>query len=200
MSPLDSQERKILLKLARSFIEKAAQRGSLDGLGVEPLPGRLWKPAGAFVTLRRGNRLRGCIGQLESSDSPLALAVAWAAKAAALEDPRFEPVRPDEVPELTIEISVLTPFEEIAPENVIIGIHGLVIQQGNRRGLLLPQVATEHNLSRGRFLEETCMKAGLPRDAWRESGTKVFAFTAEVFSEDDHAENESGADKMSAPQ
>lgn len=200
MSPLDSQERRILLKLARLFIEKAAQSGSLDGLGVEPLPGRLWKPAGAFVTLRRGERLRGCIGQLESSESPLALAVAWAAKAAALEDPRFEPVRPHELPGLTIEISVLTPFEEIAPENVIIGTHGLVIQQGNRRGLLLPQVAAEHNLSREQFLEETCIKAGLPRDAWRARATKVFAFSAEVFSEEDYPENKSGADKMPAPQ
>ncbi len=181
------------------FIEKAAQCGSPDGLGVEPLPGRLGEPAGAFVTLRRGDRLRGCIGHLEAS-SPLALAVMWAAKAAAFEDPRFEPVQPEEVAELTIEISVLTPFQEIAPEKVILGTHGVVIQRGHRRGLLLPQVATEHNLTRERFLEETCMKAGLARDAWRESATKVFAFTAEVFSEVDYAENKSGANKMSAPQ
>jgi AmmeMemoRadiSam system protein A len=200
MSPLDSPERKTLLRLAREAIEKAAQRGAAETGAVTSWPGRLGKPAGAFVTLRRGERLRGCIGHLEASDSSLAVAVLWAAQAAALEDPRFEPVRPEEVAGLTIEISVLTPFEEIAPEKVIIGTHGLVIQQGHRRGLLLPQVATEHNLSRERFLEETCIKAGLPRDAWRDSATKVFAFTAEVFSEEDYSENENGADKMSAPQ
>jgi AmmeMemoRadiSam system protein A len=198
MSPLDNNERRGLLKLARFAVEKAAERGSLEGIGVDPLPGRLGEPAGAFVTLRRGKQLRGCIGHLEAA-SPLGLAVAWAAQAAALEDPRFERVRPDEVGELTIEISVLTPFEEIAPEKVVPGTHGLVIQQGNRRGLLLPQVATEHNLGRERFLEETCTKAGLPRDAWRDPTTHVFAFTAEVFSEEDFAENKSGADELSAP-
>jgi AmmeMemoRadiSam system protein A len=199
MSPLDSDERKTLLKLARIAIEKAAQRGSLEDIGVDSLPGRLGKPAGAFVTLRRGAALRGCIGHLEASSPSLRLAVVWAAHAAALEDPRFEPVRPEEVAGLTIEISVLTPFEEIAAEKIVPGTHGLVIQRGDRRGLLLPQVATEHKLSRERFLEETCIKAGLPRDGWRDRATKVFAFTAEVFSEEDYAENKSGADEMSAP-
>ena len=122
-----------------------------------------------------------------------------AAGFAATEDPRFEAVRQDELDELTIEISVLSPFEEIAPDKVITGKHGLVIQQGNRRGLLLPQVATEHKLTREEFLAETCIKAGLPRDAWRDAATKVFAFTAEVFSEEDYREKKSGADEMSAP-
>ncbi len=194
MSPLDSNERRALLTLARLALERAVERGAFEGFGVEKMPGRLGEPAGAFVTLRRGKQLRGCIGHLEASPASLALAVAWAAKSAALEDPRFEPVRPEEVAELTIEISVLTPFEEIAPEKVVPGTHGLVIQQGNRRGLLLPQVATEHGLSRERFLEETCAKAGLPRDAWRDSATRVFAFTAEVFSEEEYAEKKSGAD------
>jgi AmmeMemoRadiSam system protein A len=193
MSPLDSNERKLLLRVARQAIELAVEKGELDVVGMKHLPGRLGEPSGAFVTLRRGRNLRGCIGHLEASPASLALAVAWAAKSAALEDPRFEPVRADEVAELTIEISVLTPFEEIAPEKVVPGTHGLVIQQGNRRGLLLPQVATEHGLSRERFLEETCAKAGLPRDAWRDSATRVFAFTAEVFSEEEYAEKKSGA-------
>lgn len=166
---------------------------------MDPLPGWLGKPAGAFVTLRRGERLRGCIGHLEASSPSLALAVMWAAKTAALEDPRFEPVRPEEVARLTIEISLLTPFEEIAAEKIVPGTHGIVIQQGNRRGLLLPQVATEHKLTREEFLGETCIKAGLPRDAWCDATTKVFAFTAEVFSEEDYRENRSGADEMSAP-
>jgi len=199
MSPLDSQERKTLLKLARFAIEKATQRGAVEDTRVDPLPGRLGKAAGAFVTLRRGERLRGCIGHLEAASPSLGQAVFWAAQAAALEDPRFEPVRPEEVAELTIEISVLTPFEEIAAERIVPGTHGIVIQQGNRRGLLLPQVATEHKLTREEFLAETCIKAGLPRDAWRDATTKVFAFTAEVFSEEDYLEKKSGADEMSAP-
>ena len=195
MSPLDSNERRALLTLARLALERAVERGAFEGFGVENLPGRLGEPAGAFVTLRRGKQLRGCIGHLEvPPPTSLALTVAMAAQAAAMEDPRFEPVRADEVAELTIEISVLTPFEEIAPEKVVPGTHGLVIQQGNRRGLLLPQVATEHGLSRERFLEETCAKAGLPRDAWRDAATRVFAFTAEVFSEEEYAEKKSGAD------
>jgi AmmeMemoRadiSam system protein A len=198
MSPLDSHERKALLHIARIVIEKSAEKGSFGGFGAEPGSSRLHQPAGVFVTLRRGKHLRGCMGQLEGT-TPLVMAVGMAAGFAATEDPRFESVRPEEVAELTIEISVLTPFEEIAPDKVIIGKHGIVIQQGNRRGLLLPQVAIEHKLTREEFLEETCIKAGLPRDAWRDAATKVFAFTAEVFSEEDYLENKSGADEMSAP-
>jgi|HubBroStandDraft_6_1064221.scaffolds.fasta_scaffold12977_5 AmmeMemoRadiSam system protein A len=200
MSPLDSDERKTLLRIARIAIEKATQRGSPESAGVDAPLGQLGKAAGAFVTLRRGKNLRGCVGHLEASAPSLASAVAWAAQAAALEDPRFEPVRPEEVAALTIEISVLTPFKEIAAEKIIPGTHGIVIQRGERRGLLLPQVATEHKLSRDRFLEETCVKAGLPRDAWRDPTTRVFAFTAEVFSEEDYTEKKSGANEKSAPQ
>jgi AmmeMemoRadiSam system protein A len=200
MSPLDNDERRALLKLARNAIESAVHQGSAGGSDVEAVPGRLGEPAGAFVTLRYHKNLRGCIGHLEPAPASLAMAVAWAAQAAALEDPRFHRVTPEELPDLSIEISVLTAFEEIAPENIVVGTHGIVIQQGNRRGLLLPQVATEHGLSRERFLEETCIKAGLARDAWREPGTHVFAFRAEVFSEDDYPENANGANKMSAPQ
>ncbi len=200
MSPLDSDDRKTLLRIARIAIEKAAQRGSAESASVDASLAQLGKAAGAFVTLRRGKNLRGCVGHLEASAPSLASAVTWAARAAALEDPRFEPVRPDEVAGLTIEISVLTPFEEIAAEKIIPGTHGIVIQRGERRGLLLPQVATEHKLSRERFLEETCVKAGLPRDAWRDPTTRVFAFTAEVFSEEDYAEKKSGANEKSAPQ
>ena len=199
MSPLASNEKKALLKIARTVIEHAAKKGSFGGFGSESGPGRLHEPGGAFVTLRRGKHLRGCIGQLGGEQRSLVNAVGMAAGYAATEDPRFERVRPEEVAGLTIEISVLTPFEEIAAENVVIGTHGLVVQQGSRRGLLLPQVATEHGLSREEFLDETCAKAGLPRGAWRDPATKVFAFTAEVFSELDYPENKSGAETMSAP-
>jgi AmmeMemoRadiSam system protein A len=132
-----------------------------------------------------------------------------AAVSSALEDPRFEATRPEELSDLEIEISILSVFEAIAPADVRPGIHGLMIQRGSNRGLLLPQVAAEYNWNAERFLEETCSKAGLPRDAWRNSETRIFAFTAEVFSDRDFVknktvenkaeENKSGANSTSAP-
>ena len=102
--------------------------------------------------------------------------------AAALSDPRFQPVTPDETPSLHVEISVLSIPEEIAPEQIMIGRHGLIITQGWHRGLLLPQVPVTWEWDRERFLEETCLKAGLPTDAWKK-GARIEAFTAEVFEE-----------------
>lgn len=102
--------------------------------------------------------------------------------AAALADPRFRPVTPDETPLLHVEISVLSTPEEIAPDQIVIGEHGLIISRGLRRGLLLPQVPIAWNWNREQFLEETCLKAGLPADAWK-TGTRIEAFTAEVFEE-----------------
>jgi uncharacterized protein len=109
--------------------------------------------------------------------------VAHSAKSAALEDSRFDGVRVDEVPEIEIEISVLSALEDISLEQIEAGKHGLLVSRGLQRGLLLPQVATECRWTAGRFLEETCVKAGLARDAWRDSETKIQGFTAEVFSE-----------------
>jgi AmmeMemoRadiSam system protein A len=133
------------------------------------------------VTLRKGKRLRGCIGYVEAL-KPLYSTVRECAVAAALQDPRFDPLSPEELPGLRIEISVLSPLEDIQPEQVAVGRHGLLISQGLRRGLLLPQVPLEWNWDREHFLEETCMKAGLPPDAWRE-GARIQAFTAQVFEE-----------------
>jgi len=198
---LDSGQRKILLDIARRAIAQGvAKRETLE---VDVPAGALGEPAGAFVTLRRGKRLRGCIGRLESGE-PLARVVALAAVSSALEDPRFEATRPEELSDLEIEISVLSVFEAIAPADVRPGFHGLMIQRGSNRGLLLPQVAAEYNWNAERFLEETCSKAGLPGDAWRDSETRVFAFTAEVFSDRDFvenktAENKNGANSASAP-
>ena len=147
-------------------------------------------------------------GQSQTGE-PLARVVAMAAVSSALEDPRFEATRPEELSDLEIEISILSVFEAIAPADVRPGIHGLMIQRGSNRGLLLPQVAAEYNWNAERFLEETCSKAGLPRDAWRNSETRIFAFTAEVFSDRDFVknktvenkaeENKSGANSTSAP-
>jgi AmmeMemoRadiSam system protein A len=110
--------------------------------------------------------------------------VARSAISAALHDPRFPPVQAAEVQGLEIEISVLSPPEPISPESIVIGRHGLIVVQGARRGLLLPQVAIERGWSGERFLEETCSKAGLPRGAWREPATRILAFEAEIFSEE----------------
>jgi AmmeMemoRadiSam system protein A len=140
------------------------------------------RPAGAFVTLRRGPHLRGCIGTFQATE-PLHRTVAAMARAAALEDPRFRPVRPEEVAELAIEVSVLTPMRRVRDAGEIeVGRHGLWIVRGHHRGVLLPQVATEYGWSREEFLEHTCRKAGLPPGAWRE-GADIYVFEAEVFGE-----------------
>jgi AmmeMemoRadiSam system protein A len=125
--------------------------------------------------------LRGCIGSLDASD-PLYLTVEEMAQAAAFRDPRFRPVSEDELPYLDLEISVLTPMREIDDQDEIeVGKHGIMIKKGRLSGLLLPQVASERNWDRITFLEETCRKAGLPRDAWKDKETKIYVFSADVF-------------------
>jgi AmmeMemoRadiSam system protein A len=180
MSRLSSDDCRLLLDLARRAISSAIIEKRI--LDFSPYPSTLTQPAGAFVTLHRDGQLRGCVGQVEASD-PLGDAVARAAINAALHDSRFPAVEADEVRRLEIEISVLSPPEPIAPETILPGHHGLLIVKGEHRGLLLPQVAAGRQWSSQRFLEETCAKAGLPRDAWRDPATRVFAFTAEVFSD-----------------
>lgn len=137
---------------------------------------------GAFVSLHLQARLRGCIGMVESCLS-LPETIARCARAAALEDQRFQPLRPEELPKVSIEVSLLSPLREIAPADVAVGVHGLLIRKGYFSGLLLPQVAAKYRWPRERFLQETCVKAGLPRDAWQDHEAKIWAFTAEVFSE-----------------
>jgi uncharacterized protein len=183
MSSLGSRERQLLLEVARRAVTRAAEFH--EALANLPSDEILQRPAGAFVTLRRlGGRLRGCIGQLPSKD-PLVAVVAHCAKAAALEDPRFSPLTPQELSEIEIEISVLSPLESIAPDRIEPGKHGLVVTRGSDRGVLLPQVAAQFHWAAERFLEETCEKASLQRDAWKDAATHIEAFTAEVFSESD---------------
>ncbi len=170
------------LQLARRAIDTFLRRGECRYVSVaDP---SLARPSGVFVTLERGRRLRGCIGQVEPIES-LAIAVARCAIAAAHEDPRFEPVVLPELPEIEIELSVLSALEPIRPEMIEVGRHGLFVTRGSRRGLLLPQVAGDRGWHRERFLEETCAKAGLEPHAWRDPATLLRAFTAEVFSERD---------------
>lgn len=173
------EERRILLRLAHQSIEAA-----LNNVPLDPTPPNehLAEPRGAFTTLHRHGKLRGCIGYVFSTQS-LYCTVAETARSAAFDDPRFEPVTRDESGDLKVEISVLSPLLSIRAEDVVVGKHGLVVMQGSRRGLLLPQVPMEWNWDRETFLSQTCLKAGLPPDAWLR-GAELQAFTAEVFGEE----------------
>ena len=179
MSPLTEADQQTLLQMARDAMREQLSHGRLSEV---PAPAEvLQQPCGAFVTLRKGKRLRGCIGYVEAR-RPLYMTVRECAVAAALHDPRFCAVTLQELPELNLEISVLSPLAEITPEKIEIGRHGLLISQEPYHGLLLPQVAVEWKWDAPRFLEETCLKAGLPADAWRH-GARIQAFTAQVFEE-----------------
>ncbi len=180
MSPLADREKQQLLELARRALIAGVEKR--EPIQYFPDDEILRQPGGAFVTLHRRGRLRGCVGQLPSND-PLVEVVAHCAKAAALEDPRFKPVPAEELAEIEIELSILSPLDDVTLEKIEPGKHGLVVSHGWRRGVLLPQVATEFNWQAERFLEETCVKAGLEREAWKDPHTLVQAFTAEVFSE-----------------
>ena len=180
-------DRRALLELARRAIAEAVSLRK--AVGTIPRTGVFAERRGVFVSLHARGRLRGCIGIVEATE-PLGEAVVRCAASAAQQDPRFSPVGGDELQALRIEISLLSVPEPILPENIEIGKHGLLISLGAKRGLLLPQVAVEHKLSREKFLEETCRKAGLEANAWREPATRVEGFSCEVFSEDASAAGE----------
>jgi AmmeMemoRadiSam system protein A len=176
---MDVHARRRLLDLARVAIR--AHLGDARRPDV-PLDGDLGRPAGAFVTIRRGTELRGCIGHIEAEDA-LAHVVVRAAVAACSADPRFPVVTINEFADLWIEISVLGALERVnGPTEITVGRDGLVVERGWRRGLLLPQVAVEHGWNATVFLAQTCHKAGLPADAWCR-GARVWRFEAEVFGE-----------------
>ena len=175
------RDRRLLLRLAREAIQ--AYVGSASA--AVPVPSAvLDEPGGAFVTLHKHGELRGCIGHIEPNES-LGTVIARCAVAAASADPRFPPITGGELHEIDIEISLLGRLEAIrGPDEIEVGRHGLVVEQGWQRGLLLPQVATEWKWDADTFLAQTCHKAGLPRDAWKH-GAKLFRFEAEVFGESD---------------
>ena len=180
MSRLSNEDSLALVAIARRAVSCAVLEGELPDL--PDYPPALSENGGAFVSLYVGGRLRGCVGQVENP-GPLADVVARSAISAALNDSRFPSIGAEELPALNIEISVLARPEPLLPEAIVIGKHGLLVVNGGRRGLLLPQVAVERKWNSQRFLEETCVKAGLPADAWRDELTQVFGFTAEIFSE-----------------
>jgi AmmeMemoRadiSam system protein A len=176
---LNEDDRTLLLRIARESI--AARAGGQHAPAVAPTPALL-RPAGAFVTIHRHGQLRGCIGHIEA-DRPLVDTVASCAVAASTADPRFPAVTAAELPAADLEISVLGPLERItSPEEVEVGRHGLLVEWGAHRGLLLPQVATEQGWDARTFVAQTCRKAGLPADAL-ENGATLWRFEAEVFDE-----------------
>jgi AmmeMemoRadiSam system protein A len=177
------EERELLLRLAHAAIVSAIEGHELDLSAVPAhLLEHLSEPRGAFTTLYAHGTLRGCVGY-PTALLPLSRTVIETARAAAFDDPRFVPVTLSEVPNILISISVLSPLRTAKAEEIEVGRDGLLITDGARRGLLLPQVPVEHRWDRIMFLEQTCRKAGLPLDAWRSSQAKIEAFTAEVFAD-----------------
>jgi len=179
-SGLTEEEKQSLLQLARITLEKKLL-GKKEPAPETPDSPVLKEKRGAFVSLHRRGMLRGCIGCIEGR-KPLLGTIEEMARAAAFNDPRFPPLSAEELKDLDIEISVLTPLKEIHDINEIeIGVHGLFIERQHCCGLLLPQVATEWGWDRIKFLDETCRKAGLPSNSWKEKGTKIYIFSADVF-------------------
>jgi AmmeMemoRadiSam system protein A len=176
---LTSEIERRLLTIARDALEARVRR--THGSPV-PSDEASHIRRGAFVTIFWKGELRGCLGRI-ISDTPLPELIGLLAQEVADSDPRFDPVQERELPDISLEVSVLTPEREIASiDDIEIGRHGLIIEQGSRRGLLLPQVPTEHGWDRDTFVAQACLKAGLSSDAWQH-GARMFVFEAQVFGE-----------------
>jgi len=179
---LNKDEKIYLLELARNTISELISHHKFPV--TTPVSDKVKEDFGVFVTLHKNGQLRGCIGYIEGI-KPLYKAVMEMAESAAFRDPRFPAVRREEVDDLEIEISVLSPVVKIEDvKQIEVGKHGIIIQRGPyQRGLLLPQVATEWGWNREEFLTQTCYKAGLPGDAWKDKETEISIFSAEIFNE-----------------
>jgi AmmeMemoRadiSam system protein A len=172
-----------LLTWARQAIAASIGHAARPRIDESHLSAALAAPSSAFVTLTERGELRGCIGRLDP-ERPLWENVLASAVGAAVDDPRFEPVRASELDGLRLEISVLDlPIEIVDPEAFDPAVHGIIIERGGRRGLLLPKVAHEYGWGRRETLEAACWKAGLAPDAWRDPETRLFVFTAYVFAD-----------------
>ncbi|PLX85070.1 MAG: AMMECR1 domain-containing protein [Desulfuromonas sp.] len=178
---LTAKEKTILLSIARKAIETQVQTGQEY---VEPREEKaLNMRNGCFVTLKRDGELRGCIGNFQS-ELPLFREVAEMAVASSTKDPRFYPFKDEDLKDFTIEISVLSPLTKVENvEEIEVGTHGIYLEKGYYRGVLLPQVATEHGWDRETFLMQTCIKAGLPTDAWQAEDAEIYTFSAQIFGE-----------------
>ena len=179
---LNAKEHATLLAIARKSIESWVRSGSVY---IEPREEKtLNKRSGCFVTIKQNGALRGCIGNFQS-ELPLFREVAEIAAASASKDPRFYPMKEEDLENFSLEISVLSPLRKIEDVSEIeIGRHGIYLEKGFYRGVLLPQVAIEHGWDRETFLKQTCLKAGLPTDAWQADDAEIYIFSAEVFGED----------------
>jgi AmmeMemoRadiSam system protein A len=173
-----AEERSLLLRLAHDSILSALESRDIS---LDPPTPRLAEPRGAFTSLYLHGQLRGCVGYILPV-YPVYRAVAETARAAAFDDNRFSPVTRGEALDLEIQLSILSPAQPIQPEDIEVGRHGLLISAHGRRGLLLPQVPLEHGWDRVTFLEQTCVKAGLPIDAWQREAS-IEAFAAEIFGD-----------------
>lgn len=180
---LNSHEQQALLAIARQAIIQGVQTGQEY---IEPREEKaLNKRSGCFVTIKQNGQLRGCIGNFQS-ELPLFKEVAQMAQASAAKDPRFYPLKESDLDNFSLEISVLSPLKKIEDiEEIQIGEHGIYIEKSFYRGVLLPQVAVEHDWDRLTFLKQTCIKAGLPTDAWKAEDAEIYIFSAQVFGEEE---------------
>jgi uncharacterized protein len=186
---LSSKEKEILLSAARESIKSLFGKADIPPVDYKLYP-NLKLNAGAFVTLKIKDELRGCIGFI-TSEQPVFDTVCEVSKHAAIQDPRFPPLTQKEFNSIEMEISILSPMKEISEySKIIIGKHGLLVEEGYNRGLLLPQVATENNYSVDQFLTSVCLKAGLPPDLWQRKKLNLKVFTALVFNEERSKQNE----------
>lgn len=179
--PLSANEQTTLLSIARKAIESYVHNGETF---VEPREEKALNARnGCFVTISQKGQLRGCIGNFQSK-LPLFKEVAEMAIASATKDPRFYPMKEEDLDDFQIEISVLSPLQKIEdPEEIEVGTHGIYLEKGYYRGVLLPQVASEHGWDHLTFLKQTCVKAGLPTDAWQAEDAEIYVFSAQIFGE-----------------
>lgn len=176
---LSDKDKKLLKKIARESIESIVRGEPLPELKVESEI--LREKRGAFVTIEKHGNLRGCIGYIEAVQ-PLHITIKEMAQAAALKDPRFPAVTPEELDDLELEISVLTPLRRIKDTKEIeVGKHGIYMKTGGYSGLLLPQVATDYGWDRLTFLKQTCRKAGLDAECWKRKEVEIYVFSADIF-------------------
>jgi len=183
---MDEKDKRALLQIARESVESAVKGTSKDQTQAEPFSPELKGKNGAFVTLRTCGKLRGCIGRMVS-DAPLHKLVSEMAVSASKEDPRFNQIKPSELDDLEIDISVLSPLQKVEDSlDFELGIHGIYIKKGSKTGCFLPQVAADTGWSKEEFLSQCCsVKAGLSPDAWKKGDVDVYIFTSEIISEKD---------------
>jgi AmmeMemoRadiSam system protein A len=179
---LTAKEKTTLLAIARKAIESFVRTGTI---AVEPREEKaLNVRSGCFVTIKQNGQLRGCIGNFQS-EHPLFKEVAEMAVASASKDPRFYPMKEEDLDDFSLEISVLSPLSKVDDfEAIQVGRHGIYLEKGYYRGVLLPQVATEHGWDRETFLKQTCLKAGLATDAWQAEDAEIYTFSAQIFGEE----------------